>query len=63
MAAYTSGDYVYLNNMTYKTKIHNIGFILNQRHEMYITSLLNITEEKFVSFPNLSVKKILKMDE
>ena len=63
MAAYTSGDYVYINNMTDNPKINHVFFILNQRHEMYITSLLNITEEKFVSLPNLSVKKILKMDE
>ena len=51
IAAYTSGDYVYFNNMSENTKRHHIGFTFNKRHGMYITPPLNITEEKFVSFP------------
>ena len=56
MEDYTSGDYVYLNNMKDQTKIHHIGFILNHRHDIYITSPLKIMEEKFVSFPEISIK-------
>ena len=36
MAAYTSGNYVYLNNITDHPERHYIGFVLNQRHGMYI---------------------------
>ena len=44
MAYYTSGDYVYFNNITdIPNKNHN-GFILNHRHDLYITSPLNIME-------------------
>ena len=38
---------------------HHIGFILNQIHDMYITSPLNIMEETFQSFTNLFVNKML----
>ena len=48
MLDHTSRDYVYFNNMTYKTKSNNIGFILNQRNDTYITSPLNIMEETLV---------------
>ena len=48
MADYNLGYYIYFKNMTYNSNIYNIGFILNQRHNMCITSLLNIMEEKVV---------------
>ena len=51
MSAYTSGDYVYFNNTKDKTDCYYIGFILDQRHEMYIKSPLMILEEVFTSFP------------
>ena len=57
MQAYTSGDYVYFNNMKYNPKKHHFGFIFNQRHEMYIISPWKIMEETFLSLPNLFVKK------
>ena len=58
MAAYTSGDYVYFDNMIDKPQKHQIGFILSQRYAMYITSPLKIKDEIFVSLPNPFVKKI-----
>ena len=57
MAYYTSGDYVYFNNMKDNPKTYHIGFIFNQKHDMYIISLLNIMEEVFVLFPNLYLNK------
>ena len=60
MQAYTSGDYVYFNNMTDKPKRHHIGFILNQMHDMYVTPPLNITEVTFAQFSELFVKNILE---
>ena len=60
MPAYNFGDYGYFNNMTDKYKTNNIGFILNQRHEMYIISLLKIMEETFLSFPKIFVKMFLE---
>ena len=59
MVAYTSGDYVYFINMTDNPEINHIGFILNKRHDMYITPQLKIVEETFVSFSELFVKKNL----
>ena len=59
MPAYTSGGCVYFNNMTDNPESHNIGFILNQRHDKYITSPLNITEEKLYHIQNYLLKKIL----
>ena len=44
--------------MTDITKGHYIGFIFNQRHEIHITSPLNILEETFLSHPKLFVKKM-----
>ena len=60
MAAYTYGDYFYFNNMIDNPKKHHIGFILNQRHDTYITSPFNIMKETFVSLPTLFVKNFLK---
>ena len=60
MEAYTFSDYVHFNNMTDNTKRRHIGFILNQRHDRYIISLLKVTEETFKSFPDLFVKKMLE---
>ena len=51
VAAYTSGSYVYFNNMIDKAENHYIVFIFNQRNDMYITSPLNILDENFVSLP------------
>ena len=59
MSAYTSGDSIYFNNMTDNTKKHHIGFLLNQRHDIYIKSLLNIMDQNFVSLPKLFVNKML----
>ena len=59
MPNYTSGDYVYFNNITDKPKIYHVGFILNQRDDMYITSPLNILEETYVPFPKIFFKKFL----
>ena len=59
MPDYTSGYYIYFNNMTDKPEIRYIDFILDHIHYMYITSLLNIPEETFVSFPKKLFKKNL----
>ena len=48
-----------LKKMSDNPESHHIGFISNQRHDMYITSQLNILEEKIVSYQKLFVKKIL----
>ena len=48
MAVYTYDKYVYFNNMTDKPKKYDIGFKLNQSHDMYITSTLKIMEEIFL---------------
>ena len=58
MPDYNSGDYVYFNNITDKTK-SRVGFILNQRHDMYITSPLKIMEENLYHFQNYLLKQIL----
>ena len=58
MAAYTSGDSVYFNNMTDKPKKHYTGFVLKQRHDMYITSQLKIIEGKYVLLPKILCKKL-----
>ena len=58
--AYTSGDYVYFDNIKDNPKRHHIGFILNQKHDMYIKSPSKITEETFVLLQILFGKKILK---
>ena len=60
MSSYTSGDYDHLNNMIDDPEIHHIGFILNHRHDMYITSPLNIMEETCVSLPKQFVKKMIE---
>ena len=60
MADYTYGGYFYFINMIDNPKKHLIGFILNQRHDTYITSPFNIMKETFVSFPTLFVKKLLE---
>ena len=57
MAVYTYDKYVYFNNMTDKPKKYDIGFILNQSHNTYITSPLKIMEEIFVSLPNIFISK------
>ena len=57
---YTSGDYFYFNKMTDNPESHHIDYTLIQRDNIYVTSPLNITEETFVSFPKLSVKKMLE---
>ena len=59
MLYYTSGGYVYVNNVTDLPKSHHIFCILNQRRDMYITSPFKIMEETFVSFPKIFVKKYL----
>ena len=56
MADYTTGDY----DMIDMLNKYNIDFILNQIHDVYITSPLNIMEENFESMPNLFLNKILK---
>ena len=58
MPDYTSGDHFYFNNMTDEPEIRYIDFILDNIHYMYITSLLKILEETFVSFPKIIVKNI-----
>ena len=63
MVAYTSGDYVYFNSIKDKPQRRHIGFILSQRHDMYITQPLKIMEGTFVSFPKQIVKNDLTMDE
>ena len=57
---YTSGDYVYFNQMIENPESHNIDFILNQRHDIYIISQLKIMEETFLSYQKVPVKKILE---
>ena len=39
---------------------HHIGFILNDIHDIYITSTLKFTDKIFESLPNLFVDKMLK---
>ena len=51
MAAHASGYYVYFNNITYNPERYHIGFILNHRHDIYITSSFRIMEVTFISFP------------
>ena len=60
MSDYTSGDYVYFNDMIDTSTKNHIIFILNQSHAMYITSPLKIREETFESLPNLFVNKMFK---
>ena len=60
MTDYTSGDHVYFNNIIENPKKYLIGFILNQRHDMYITSSLGIMEENIVSFLELFVSKMIE---
>ena len=61
MSYYTSGYYVYFNNMRTNHEIKHLGFILNPRHYMYITSPLGIMEKMLVSYLGLFVKKILEL--
>ena len=46
------GDYFHFISMTDKTESHHIGFILNHRYDIYITSSLNILEEKMYHLQN-----------
>ena len=47
-------------NLTDIPNKHHIGFILNDIHDMYITSTLKFTDKIFESLPNLFVDKMLK---
>ena len=60
MAAYTSGDYVYFNNMNDIPNKHHIGFILNQIHDIYITSPLKLWIKHFNHFQTYLLIKLLK---
>ena len=59
MADYTSCGYVYFKNITDKSNEHHNHFILNQIHDMYITSPLKFMDEIFESLPNLFVDHII----
>ena len=63
MKAYTYGDSVYFRNRTGIPNEHHNNFILNQIHDMYIISPLKFMDEIFESLPNLSVDKMIKIDE
>ena len=63
MSAFISGDCVNFKNMTDIPNEHHNRFILNQIHDMYITSPLKFIDEIFELFPNLFVDEILKIDE
>ena len=48
MPAYTFGGYIYFMNITDHPEIHHRVYILNQRHDMYITSPLKVFEEIYL---------------
>ena len=60
MVADNFGDCVSFINMTDTTNEYHDSLILNQIHDMHITSPLKFTDEIFESLPNLFVDKILK---
>ena len=60
MADYTSGDYIYLKNMTDIPNEHHNRFVLNMIHGMYITPPLKFMDEIFEDLPNLFVDQMLK---
>ena len=60
MEAYTSNDYFQFNNMKYMPNKHNIGFILNHRHDRYIIPPLNIMEGTLEPLSNPFTNKTLK---
>ena len=60
ITAYTYGDYVYFKNMTYITNENHNNSILNQIHDMYITSPLKFMDKIFELLTNLFVDKMLK---
>ena len=63
MADYTFGDYVSFINMTDTTNEYHDSLILNQIHDMHITSPLKFMAEIFESFPNLFIDHMFKLDE
>ena len=60
MADYTFGDYVSFINMTDTTNEYHDSLILNQIHDMHITSPLKFMAEIFESFPNLFIDHMFK---
>ena len=59
MAYYTYGGHVYFKNITDITNEHHGCFILNQIHEMYITSPLKFMYEICKYLSNLFVYQML----
>ena len=63
MPYYSYGGYVYFNDsMDAPKEIHN-HFILNEKLNIYITSLSKFMDDSFTSLPKLFIGEIIKMAE